>query len=241
MQIANRFRKLTGLPAAIPIHWDKRGGRVAAILKNSFRAQPGRFESKIEARARETQKGGNYALWETYNQPDATRSPDTVRSGKDAGRFYSWLVTELRPKVVVEFGTAFGVSGMYWLAGLVQNGEGELLTFEPNATWRQIALGNLTAVGDRFTSYLGTFEENVEGALDGRTIDIAFIDAIHTSEWVIPQFEIVCRHLKPGGVVVLDDIDFSDDMALCWRTVVSGLRVAAALRFGNRVGILEMT
>ena len=100
------------------------------------------------------------------------------------GRFFSWLVTNRRPSVIVEFGTAFGVSGMYWLFGLESNGGGTLLTFEPNDVWARIAEANLVAIGRRFELTVGTFEENIDRNLSpGERIDIAFIDAIHTSEF----------------------------------------------------------
>jgi predicted O-methyltransferase YrrM len=43
------------------------------------------------------------------------------------------LATALKPRLVVEVGTAFGVSGMYWLLGL--RGSGRLVTFDPNNVW----------------------------------------------------------------------------------------------------------
>lgn len=239
MKVADRILSLLGLQMPTPLSWQKRGGSLAKILNSSFRLPTSTLESRIEKLARDTQRGGALTLWERYLQPGAVRFPDTVRSDRNAGRFYSWLVTTRRPNIVVEFGTAFGVSGMYWLSGLLQNDSGILLTFEPNERWREIAVRNLTAIGGRFKSYLGTFEDNVQAALDGRSIDIAFIDAIHTSEWVLPQFEIVCRYLAPKGIVVLDDIDFSPDMAKCWLAVAADPRVVAAVRFGERVGILE--
>ena len=155
------------------------------------------------------------------------------------GRFFSCLVTNRRPSVIVEFGTAFGVSGTYSLFGLESNGGGTLLTFEPNDVWARIAEANLVAIGRRFELTVGTFEENIDRTLSpGERIDIAFIDAIHTSEFVEPQFELVANRIAPGGIVLLDDIDFSADMRSCWDRIRADRRLVASVEV-DRVGIVE--
>jgi predicted O-methyltransferase YrrM len=142
--------------------------------------------------------------------------------------------------VIVEFGTAFGVSGMYWLSGLQMNAFGRLLTFEPNEVWARIAGENLSVVSSRFELTVGTFEENIDRVLrPGESIDLAFIDAIHTSEFVRPQFEAVVARLAAGGLVLLDDIDFSRDMRSCWDGIREDDRVAASVEV-ERVGVVEL-
>jgi len=211
------------------------------------RRPEGDWSARIEARAAATQNLGEQPLWSKYaavGDPGAprrsgSRTSDDVRTSREMGRFFSWLVTDRRPSVVVEFGSAFGVSGMYWLSGLESNGEGRLLTFEPNETWAAIARGNLAAIGTRFDLTVGTFEDKVDGTLSpGERIDIAFIDAIHTSEFVGPQFELVTARLSPGGLVLLDDIDFSPDMRSCWEKIRADRRLAASVEV-DRVGIVE--
>ena len=130
---------------------------------------------------------------------------------------------------------------MYWLTGLEANGAGKLFTFEPHRDWAAIARENLRSIGTRFELIEGTFEEKVGSILgDGPSIDIAFIDAIHTSEFVLPQFEQVVQRLKPGGLVLFDDIDFSDDMADCWRGLAHDDRVLSSVAVAGHVGIVEI-
>ncbi len=68
---------------------------------------------------------------------------------------------------------------------------------------------------------------------------LAFIDAIHTSAFVEPQFELVARRLSPGGLIVLDDIDFSPDMWSCWQKLREDRRVLASAEL-DRVGLVEL-
>ena len=196
-----------------------------------------------------TDRMGKKPLWTGYagvgdypqaTGPDASRSSEEVRTGAAVGRFYVWLVQQRRPAVIVEFGTAFGVSGMYWLAGLNAIRQGHLYTFEPNAVWADIAAKNLRRVSARFTLTQGTFEDRA-GVLDadGAKIDIAFIDAIHTSAFVLPQMELVLRHAAPGALLVFDDIHFSSDMTACWRRIAEDPRFCAAFEV-NHVGVVEL-
>jgi len=129
---------------------------------------------------------------------------------------------------------------VYWLSGLEMNGAGRLLTFEPNEVWAHIAKANLAVIGERFELIVGTFEERIDGVLSPQeTIDVAFIDAIHTSAFVNPQFEAVATRLSAGGLVLLDDIDFTSDMRSCWRNRMrDDARLAASVEVG-RVGVVE--
>jgi len=187
-------------------------------------------------------------LWEGYSHTGSfkqelgneSRQPNQVRTATSIGSFYADLVEKRMPELVVEFGTAFGVSGMYWLAGLERIQRGHLLTFEPNTEWAELARRNLSSISTRFESISGTFEENIDLYRKNKQIDVAFIDAIHTSEFVSKQFELVVERLSPGGIVVLDDIDYSDDMKNCWETIAQDSRVSCSARLGGHVGIVEL-
>jgi predicted O-methyltransferase YrrM len=200
------------------------------------------FSNKIEKLAKETNKLGPQPLWQGYagnNIADATRMPEGVRTNAPMGDLYTWLVQKWQPETVVEFGTAFGVSGMYFLAGLETNQKGHLLTFDPNDVWRKLAVGCLTGISKRFTSVPGTFEENIDTALADNSIDLAFIDAIHTREFVIPQLELVLARCSSKAVIILDDINFSDNMRACWNEVANDSRFVSSVAIGARVGLLE--
>lgn len=203
---------------------------------------------KIEELAEKANQLGPKPLWEGYenlqNYPrevkETTRTANQVRTQAKVGDFYAHLVQKRKPSVVVEFGTAFGVSGMYWLSGLESNQFGELLTFDPNQVWAEIARKNLSAISDRFKLVDGTFEDNIDADLGSdRQINMAFIDAIHTSEFVFSQFEIVVSKLAPNGIVLLDDIYFSEDMKSAWKTIAVDDRVRASAAI-ERVGIVEL-
>lgn len=194
---------------------------------------------RIMRRSFVTKRAGARPLWEGF-VGDATgeRSSEQVGVHPAFGRFYSWLVAETNAGVVVEIGTAFGASGMYLLSGIERAGQGRLVTFEPNEDWRRLAQRNLAAISGSYLSVAGTFEDNV-AAVDGQ-IDLALIDAIHTSDFVEPQLELVLERLAPGGVVILDDIDFSPDMRSCWDRIVAREGVMYAAEVGGHLGVIQM-
>lgn len=227
------------------VRWVRRhdGSLLAGLLKRPI-WNPGRsaLDALVEERTRLTDARGPQTLWEGYGQGTAaTRLPSVVRAPAAFGRAYRELVSARQPSLVVEVGTAFGVSGMYWLAGLEGNGNGHLLTFEINPAWAEVARENLAAVGTKFTLVEGKFEDNL-GMLEAQhpPIGLAFLDGVHTSEWVIPQFEAVVARSAPGTLVVFDDIDFSDDMGDCWARLSRDARVRASLTLGARVGVVEL-
>lgn len=206
-----------------------------------------RLNRVIERQARLSQGEGERPIWSGYeavsNYPRSTvgaRTSDQVRTDGRSGAFYVWLVSRRRPSTIVEFGTAFGVSGMYWLAGLQQLGEGHLFTFEPNADWAAIAKRNLDAISSSYTLSSGTFEELAGPALGNRQVDLAFVDAIHTSEFVYAQFEVLKRHMAPAGIILFDDINFSEDMQACWLDIANRAEVVASAAIGERVGMIEL-
>lgn len=241
-QFLNKFSK-----EDMSVKWTKvREGSVAAThIKSALENSPSSAKSaSIEALAEQTNALGPQPLWSGYGENNIagpTRMPNGVRTTFAMGNFYANLITSSKPEVIVEFGTAFGVSSMYFLAGIESNGRGHLYTFEPNEIWQKQAVKNMTAVSNNFTSVLGTFEENVDRTLpQDKKIDLAFIDAIHTSKFVNSQLNLVAERSHPGAIIILDDINFSDDMRDCWSSISVDPRFATTVSIGKRVGIVEV-
>lgn len=235
------------VPVEIPVRWvrkDEDSWLARHLGGDSLQLKRGALSAQIESLAQETNRLGAQPLWEGYQENNlggATREPDNVRTAPAIGNFYSHLVQQRRPQTIVEFGTAFGVSGMYFLAGLKANGAGRLLTFEPNEIWAGLAQKNLSRISDRFQLTVGTFEEHIDRVLPaGEKIDLAFIDAIHTKEFVLPQLELVLERCSAKALIILDDLEFSDSMRECWQEVSTDSRFSASAVLCRGVGIVEL-
>jgi predicted O-methyltransferase YrrM len=196
---------------------------------------------RIESLARQTNELGLQRLDDAYGEIGAARSPDEVRSSGVCGDLYAWLVAQRQPATVVEFGSAFGVSGMYFAAGLEKLGSGHLWSFEINPAWALIAERNIRVISDRLTVTVGYFEEHVD-EIDA-PIDIAFVDGIHTYDWVMQQFEILRPRMSTGAIMLFDDIDFKKPgcrMAEAWLELAGHQTVAASASVEGHVGMIEM-
>ena len=194
----------------------------------------------IEDLAWRTEQQGEKPLAPEYAQPGASRRPFQVRSSPVMGDVFAWLAERRRPQVIVEFGSAFGFSGMYWLTGLEAAGVGHLYSFEINPIWAEIARFNLSAISTRFTLTEGAFEEHVDKVVP-RPIDIAFVDGIHTYEWVMQQYAILKKRMAPKALLLFDDIDFATGrMRECWEDLASDKDVVAACELNHHVGVIEL-
>lgn len=224
----------------LSLTWLKPGGWLGAHLTGSVPHAP--RKRRIEAMAEATERLGPQRLADSYGEPGGERTPAMVRSSSRAGDVYAWLAQQRRPATIVEFGAAFGVSGMYFATGLEAANCGHLYSFEINREWADIAERNIRSVSDRLTLTRGAFEDCVADVLTA-TIDIAFVDAIHQYDFVMRQFDILEPRMTPGGIILFDDIDFRKPgarMAEAWHDLAGRPDVVAAVEVGGRLGIIEL-
>ncbi len=218
---------------------------------DSIKIQTTEQHRVFEVTAAQINRRGAQPLWDGYRAayekdssvPWATASmerlPDQVRTQPQMGRLFALLAERRKPDLIIEVGTAFGVSAMYWASGLQRAGRGKLITFDPNPTWHHIAVGHLNSFGALVEPVLGTFEDEIDARLNGQKVALAFVDAIHTDAFVSAQIDMLLDRAEPGVIIVLDDISFSDDMKKCWIKWANDKRVSASVSVANRVGIIE--
>lgn len=214
------------------LKWVKRGGQISSLRR---RLPPAARKTDIEALAKVTDRVGALPLDGAYGQPGATRKPNQVRAASWQGDLYAHLVDQQDPGVVIEFGSAFGVSGMYLASALRR---GWLYSFELNPAWADIAERNLKSITDRYTLTRGAFEDHVD-EIPGR-IDVALVDGIHTYDFVIRQWHILQTRMAPGGRVLFDDIDFNPGMHQAWREISDAPQVVGAVEVSKRLGLIEL-
>ncbi|MCV7242900.1 class I SAM-dependent methyltransferase [Mycobacterium mantenii] len=220
------------LRKALKINWVKRGGRIADLPR---RLPPAARKAEIESSALSTNKIGALPLAEAYGQPGATRKPKQVRAASWQGDLYAYLVGWHDPGVVVEFGSAFGVSGMYLSSALRR---GRMYSFEINPAWADIAERNISSVTDRYTLTRGAFEDHVDDI--PAPIDVALVDGIHTHDFVTRQWQILKPRMAPGGWVLFDDIDFNPGMRQAWLEICAAPGLVGAVEVSKRLGLIEL-
>ncbi len=116
----------------------------------------------------------------------------------------------LRPRTVVETGVAYGLSSAFILQALQVNGQGKLYSIDlpPLGKNPDAAVGMLVPdeLKQRWELHRGTSRRQLPGLLRDRTVDVFVHDSLHTYRTMRWEFDAVWPHLRPGGVVLSDDV-----------------------------------
>ena len=131
---------------------------------------------------------------------------------RDAGRFMYALTRSSRAKRIVEFGTSFGVSTIYFAAALRDNGGGTVIGSELESSKVAKAIQHLAEAG--LSEYAEIRPGDAMQTLrdTGGTIDVLFLDG--WKEMYLDMLHLVSPNLKAGSVVLADDVAlFPDQLA----------------------------
>jgi hypothetical protein len=148
------------------------------------------------------------------------------------GMFLHVCAEAFEARAIVELGACFGVSGAYLASA---RSHPRLMTIEASAALAPIAEATLAAITDRAEVVRGTFEEKLQGVLDGvGSVDVVYIDGHHGEAGTVQYVRTVMPHLATEGLIVLDDIHLYREMWRAWQTVSSMPEVTAVNvgRFG---------
>jgi predicted O-methyltransferase YrrM len=159
----------------------------------------------------------------------------------DDALFLYWLVRKLKPKTIVQTGVCNGMSSAFMMLGLVKNGsDGSLHVIDlppvfnsKDAGWTikgkvygvVIPEGKSSgwmvpdAYRDRFEVWTGDAKVLLPKMVDKvNAIDLFYHDSDHTYNHMMFEFHEAKRKLKPGGLIVGDDVswnaslwDFADE------------------------------
>lgn len=155
------------------------------------------------------------------------------------GRFLFRLLRNLKPFRALELGTCLGISAAYEGAALELNQRGLLLTLDGMAARMEVADETLELLdlGRRVETRLGRFQQTLERAIaDLDPIEFAFIDGHHEESATLGYWQQIAPHMTTPGVVVFDDIDWSDGMRAAWKALVDDPRFGVAVDLGD-VGV----
>ncbi len=129
-----------------------------------------------------------------------------------------------KPKTILEFGTAAGVSAVY-LKKPVPNAR--MITMEGCAslanraekTFKDLHLHNVEIE-------VGNFDVILPDVLKGfETIDLIYFDGNHRKEPTLQYFEQCLPYAGEESVFIFDDIYWSDGMSAAWETIKNDPRV----------------
>ena len=182
--------------------------RVASVLKRLF-ATAEASDPQVMAMARdEAERRGN----ELHESPDKA---DLLANAylavpPECGLFLYVLGRSQRSKLIVEFGTSFGISTIYLACAVRDNGRGRVVTTELSHEKVLAATENLREAGllDLVEIREGDALETLRN-LDGQ-VDLLFLDG--WNQLYLSVLQVVESRLPPSSLVVADDLDlFPED------------------------------
>jgi hypothetical protein len=125
------------------------------------------------------------------------------------------LVRHLQPAKVVETGVARGLTSRFILEALARNGHGRLWSIDlppalDTALHAQIGAAVEPELRERWTYVEGSSRRRLPGLLaELGEIDLFVHDSMHTEDNVRFELDRAWAVLRPGGAVVVDDIDLN--------------------------------
>lgn len=117
-------------------------------------------------------------------------------------------IIKLKPLHVIETGTHRGLTTLYMLAALEENGDGFLNTADP---YEWGAVGNFRKFPElekRVAYHQCPGKEMIK--IVGPRIDFAFIDGFHEKDVVLEEIKALLPELAPGAVVYFHDTNGSN-------------------------------
>jgi predicted O-methyltransferase YrrM len=214
---------------------------VAALTRLEHAARRLEHESRVRRAATEVSERSPRSLDAALDYVYTARpgflkiAPNHVRSEL---RDFLVLVQQLEPRAVVEIGTGRG--GTLFLLTRVATPDAILISVDLSSVadlrfgggdfrHRRPLFEAFALDGQRVhfldaDSHAADTRASVERKLDGRDVDLLFIDGDHTEEGVRTDFELYRDLVRPGGIIAFHDIvdgkpDWVGGVPNFWRSV----------------------
>ncbi len=142
-------------------------------------------------------------------------------------RLYSRIIHYIDATQIVELGTSMGITTLY----LAQKDNVHVTTFEGNSSMVNVALThfeyfdkkNIALIEGNIDSQLSEF------LLSPRKIHFVLMDANHRYEPTIRYFNLLSRRMADKGIIVMDDIYYSEEMNRAWKELCHHQLVYASI------------
>ncbi len=208
--------------------------RLLHICRYGFCSIPAEYRSPIPPLAHEIIKSYKKSLFSNNERifPSeigaTSRKKQKIRTlGKTAriisvlpsyGNMLFRMVSLHRPDLIVEMGTAFGISTTYLALALP---EVQVITMEGNPHYADTArqkfteynISNITLLNGRFEEVLPNLKPGIEKRL------FVFIDGNHTYTATLEYFEFFHRLPNQNLILIFDDINWSLEMFNAWKFI----------------------
>lgn len=130
-------------------------------------------------------------------------------------RLYNRIIHYINATQILELGTSMGITTLY----LAQKDNTRVTTFEGNSSMVNVALTHFEYFDKKNIELIeGNMDSRLsEFLLQPRKIHFVLMDANHRYEPTIRYFNLLSRRMDDKGVIVLDDIYYSEEMQRAWK------------------------
>jgi hypothetical protein len=150
------------------------------------------------------------------------------------GKFVYLAAKASQARSVLELGSCAGVSGAYLASAPSVE---RLVTVEASPELAPIAQESVSEVHPDARVINALFDDALDQLLPEYQIDLAWIDGHHEREPTLHYFERIILALRPGALVLFDDIASSAEMSAAWETLRTWPGASHALDLG-RCGLI---
>jgi predicted O-methyltransferase YrrM len=141
-----------------------------------------------------------------------------------------------RPLNILELGTSLGITTAYLASASSSNhvvtyeGSSEVLRIA-KGVWRQLQLENIQSVEGNIDNTLlsSSCSANHSVAVLPEVLDFVYIDANHTYDATMRYFHFLSSKMPEKGIMVLDDIHYSEEMERAWQRIKDEERVTTSI------------
>ncbi len=158
-------------------------------------------------------------LMDQLSLEEITRRVDEflISIGPDAGTLLNVLIKAMRSPTVVELGTSYGHSTVFF-AEAARKSAGRVISIDINAEKQRYARDQLVAAGlESYVEFFNGDARNILAALPG-PLDFVLIDL--WKDLYIQCFDLVYPKLAEGALVAADNVLYPD----FWRTEMAAYR-----------------
>ena len=223
---ADKVFSLSRILAGRPREFSDRLGAMADLLTDSWHTRRPSYEPVAWPTAMGEMEDIGLATVATLSEPPLLELEAELRTRFETIEDRAWshvynadatlarllyaICRRLQPDVVVETGVAYGVTSAYLLKALAVNRKGTLFSVDlpPLGRKSDDLQGALVPAGlrPRWVLQRGTSQRLLGAILGRRPVDLFVHDSLHTYGNMRREFEQAWPRLRPGGVLVSDDV-----------------------------------
>ena len=143
------------------------------------------------------------AVIDELDQLGQTRD-DAWQVPRAEGEMLHHIALASNAKSIIEVGTSYGFSGLFWAAAMQQTG-GRLHTIDKDPKKFESSKQTFARAGvdSVVTNYLGDAQQLLSTKLEDLAIDLAFIDADKPATGA--YFDLLWPRVSPGGSILIDN------------------------------------